>query len=369
MELANMIEYNKYLYIAFVLGVLYGAVAWGGGAGPEGARVWPSPEIVVSAVGDIMLGSTYPEEVLPADEERLSRLTVPTVWKGADLVLGNLEGPICASGVTRKCKEGSRNCFAFRMPVTSADELQRSGFHALSISNNHSLYFGRDCLEETVSHLRSRGIQPFGGRLVAEFEVKGKRIAVLGFSYLPSEYAYSILDVEEATRVVGQYKEKYDLVIVSFHGGAEGAQAQRLCDCEETFLGEKRGNVVRFARAVVDAGADLVIGHGPHVLRGLEVYRGKLIAYSLGNFYTYGFFKTSYPNGITAVLRVWLSPQDGSFVKGSIHPLRQSRRGVPDFDKDHTAINILKNLSKTDLGCDLEFDKNLEFFTISCPKR
>ena len=86
---------------------------------------------------------------------------------------------------------------------------------------------------------------------------------------------------------MAQLAATHDIVIVSFHGGAEGNGAEMLPFAREIFAGEDRGNVVEFAHAMVDAGADLVLGHGPHVVRPMELYRDRLIAYSLGNFATY----------------------------------------------------------------------------------
>jgi hypothetical protein len=137
--------------------------------------------------------------------------------------------------------------------------------------------------------------------------------------------------------------------VVSFHGGAEGARYQRVPEREELFLVESRGDLRRFARAVVEAGADLVLGHGPHVVRGLELYRGRLIAYSLGNFATYGGMNLNGPNGLTLVLEVQLAP-GGAFLGGRIHPGRQLRPGGPIRDADGEVIEVLRRLSVEDFG-------------------
>jgi len=305
--------------------------------------------LVISAVGDTMLGSTYPTVAVPKESERLYNLPIVRFLSNADIVFGNLEGPIVDGGVPTK-RTSSGRAYAFRMPTYLADDLQKAGFNAMSIANNHSRDFGEVGIQSTIRELTKRGIQPVGGKYVAEFNIKGKKICILGFYTHPSEYAYSLLDVEEAKRIVKSYKEKYDIVIVSFHGGAEGPKAQRLVYGEERFFGENRGNVIKFARSVVDAGADLVLGHGPHVLRGVEVYKGKFIAYSLGNFYTYEFFSTSYPNNISAIMKIWISLKDGNFVKVSVLPLKQNERGVPQIDESKTAIKLLEKLSIEDLS-------------------
>jgi hypothetical protein len=138
-------------------------------------------------------------------------------------------------------------------------------------------------------------------------------------------------------------------VVVSFHGGGEGADRQHVPPGREEFLGEDRGDVRAFARAVVDAGADLVLGHGPHVVRAMEVYRGRLVAYSLGNFATYGAFNLSGPNGLSLVLEARLA-QDGTFLGGRIHPARQERPGGPRLDPAGAVIPVVRRLSEEDCG-------------------
>ena len=96
-----------------------------------------------------------------------------------------------------------------------------------------------------------------------------------------------LLDYELAERTVAEFAEIHDVVIVSFHGGAEGATVMHVPFTEEEYYGEPRGDVALFAHRMVDAGADLIVGHGPHVVRGIERYKDRLIAYSLGNFATF----------------------------------------------------------------------------------
>jgi Bacterial capsule synthesis protein PGA_cap len=166
---------------------------------------------------------------------------------------------------------------------------------------------------------------------------------VVGFSYLDSPYSYSILEITKAKDIIRSLKETHDLVIVSFHGGAEGKGALRLLNRKEIFLGEDRGNVVAFARGAVESGADLVLGHGPHVLRTLELYRGKLIAYSLGNFLTYGMFNLKGPNGLSVILKVRLDLETGDFIEGQIISVKLVEGGIPEVDPEGEGIQIIKN--------------------------
>jgi poly-gamma-glutamate capsule biosynthesis protein CapA/YwtB (metallophosphatase superfamily) len=154
-------------------------------------------------------------------------------------------------------------------------------------------------------------------------------------------------DIPGAKRLVAKAKGEADLVIVSFHGGAEGTKATRVKDGMETYLGEKRGDLKAFARGVVDAGADLVLGHGPHVLRGMELYKERLIAYSLGNFATYGRFNLSGPLGVTVVLEASLA-EDGRFVGGRLLSVKQEGEGIPKPDPTDRGARLVKELTQLD---------------------
>ena len=152
-----------------------------------------------------------------------------------------------------------------------------------------------------------------------------------------------------AKDIVRKLKEENDIVIVSFHGGAEGKSATRLSNVNEKFLGESRGNVMKFSRSVIDAGADLVLGHGPHVLRALEVYKGKLIAYSLGNFLTYSMFNVKGPSGLSAILTIRMNAQNGEFTDGTLIPLKLTKDGIPEIDPSGEATKLVKKLTKQDI--------------------
>src|SRR5258708_37113315 len=135
--------------------------------------------------------------------------------------------------------------------------------------------------------------------------VKGRRVTIIAFATYPG--AYNFLDLDESLQTIRAARAESDLVIVGFHGGAEGATHQHVLEGEETVWGEDRGDLRRFTHAAVDAGADLVLGSGPHVVRAVEVYNGKLIAYSLGNFATYGPFNLNAENGLSLILEVHLA--------------------------------------------------------------
>jgi poly-gamma-glutamate capsule biosynthesis protein CapA/YwtB (metallophosphatase superfamily) len=304
--------------------------------------------ITVTAVGDIMMGTDWPTDLLPPDDGAGIFDAVKEHLSGSDIVIGNLEGPLTDGGEPAKCKEPSENCYEFRTPTRFVRHLGEAGFNAMNIANNHAFDFELEGVHSTIRTLWSAGIQPVGGSQMALFRVEDTRVGILGFSYTPSLYAHSILYLKTAASLVKSLKSYCDIVIVSFHGGAEGKDAQHIRDEKEQYLGEERGNAVAFARAVIDAGADLVIGHGPHVLRALDAYKGRLIAYSLGNFLTYERFNISGPNGLSVILRVTLDRKTREFVKGAVIPVQILGGGLPEPDPEGKAIEVIRGLVEDD---------------------
>jgi poly-gamma-glutamate capsule biosynthesis protein CapA/YwtB (metallophosphatase superfamily) len=303
----------------------------------------PAGVVTISAVGDIVMGST---PRLPPSGGRTFFDAVATDL-AADVVLGNLEGTLTnASG--SKCGPASTNCFAFRTPPPYARNLKDAGFTVLNLANNHAYDFGRQGLDDTVAALGRHGLAYTGPTgVVATQKVGAIRVAVLGFSTYP--WSASMNDPAGVRRAVRAADRKADIVIVTAHTGAEGADRQHVRRVTETFLGENRGNPMRFARAAIDAGADLVVGHGPHVLRGMEWYKGRLIAYSLGNFAGYGVFSLDGPLSVSAILRVTLAG-DGRFETGLLVPTRLVGKGTPALDPAERAHGLVRSLSRADFG-------------------
>ncbi len=310
----------------------------------------PDDRISIAAVGDVMLGSTFPDEtgasLAPDDGAQLLSEVTP-ILRSADITFGNLEGPMVDSGATKKCPPRRQNCYAFRVPTRYGALLQAAGFSVMNLANNHAMDFGaegRASSRATLDALRIQHTGEVGD--VATFVVKDKKVAVIGFTTYPS--AYNLLDLDVAKALVQRLAEEADIVVVSFHAGGEGAQFQHVTGKAEKFAGENRGDVRKFARAMVESGASLVIGHGPHVVRGMELYRGHLIAYSLGNFATYGTFNMDGPNGLSLILRAELG-LDGEFLTGQVFPARQERPGGPHLDPDAAAVlPVVRSLSATD---------------------
>lgn len=331
----------------------------------------PTPDanaITIAAVGDIMLGSPFPNDTRmpPNDGSDLLKDVTPLL-SAADIAFGNLEGPLIDGGISEKCKPQVTptptptplpsatpkkpepiRCYAFRMPTRYAKHLKEAGFDILSVANNHASDFGETGRAATRRTLDGLGIKHAGSNR-AEFstaylDVKGKKVAFIGFAH--NSVQPNVNELTTARQLVAAANKSADIVIVSFHGGAEGVTYQNVPKVTEVFLGEKRGNLPLFARTVIDAGADLVLGHGPHVLRGMEMYKDRLIAYSLGNFATYGWFSLKAETALTMILEVQLAP-DGKFVSGQIHPARQEGRGIPVLDPTGEAIKKIRTLSQT----------------------
>lgn len=301
--------------------------------------------VVVAAVGDIMLGSDYPTPELPPEDGRALFDEVRDLFQQADLSFGNLEGTLCDGGLCAKNTE-SANVYAFRTPTRFAGTLKDAHLKVLSLANNHSLDFGYTGKLATRQALKEAGIK-FSGQdgEVAELSVRGVKVGVLAVSF--GSRPRSIVYPNEVLREIESLARKYDILLVSVHGGKEGRSALRVRDETEYFLKENRGNLVRFARSAVDRGADLVLGHGPHVPRALEIYQGRLIAYSLGNFCTYKGMNLDEERGYAPLLWVELGPA-GDFLQGKIHSFIQSRPGGPKRDKQQRALALMKTLSLKD---------------------
>ncbi len=170
-------------------------------------------------------------------------------------------------------------------------------------------------------------------------------VGVIGFTTYP--YAYDLLDIARSAAVVDSVRPMVDLLVVTFHGGAEGSKALHVPEAAESLSREPRGDLRAWARAVIDAGADAVVGHGPHVLRGIEFYQGKPIAYSLGNFLTYRGFNLAGPLGLTGVLQFELGP-DRAWRRGRFVPMMQLPLAGPAPDSTRAALDLIRTLSRED---------------------
>lgn len=315
---------------------------------PVPAPVIPAPThpgLTLAAVGDIMMGTDFPENILPDDDGVGFLAAVTPVLTEPDVTFGNLEGVLMDGGEPVKQCQNPKICFLFRTPTRYATWLQIAGFDAMSLANNHARDFGEEGRSASMAALDTVGIHHSGREgTTASWIANGRRVALAAFA--PNVGANLLNEPEVARVMVAQLAATHDIVIVSFHGGAEGDGAEALPFAREIFAGEDRGDVVAFSRAMVDAGADLVLGHGPHVVRAMELYRDRLIAYSLGNFATYYGIRVDGIRGLAPILLVTLD-DDGRFVTGRVESTTQIRPAGPSLDPARGVVTLLKSLTDT----------------------
>lgn len=309
----------------------------------------------IAATGDVMLGTDYPENRLPDDDGAGFLAEVAPVLRAADIAVGNLEGVILTGGEPAKTCTSPDACFLFRSPPHYAGLLRDAGFDVLSLANNHARDFGEEGRTATMAVLDEYGLRHSGRRGdIASWIQDGLRIAFIAFS--PTRQSYLLNDIPTAVDEIAALAPDHDIVIVSFHGGAEGPAAMELRFEEEFYFGETRGEVVRFARAVIDAGADLVLGHGPHVPRAMELYRDRLVVYSLGNFATYYGVSVAGFAGVAPLLVTDLAA-DGRFLRGRIRSAVQVRPDGPSWDERQQAFALIRDLTERTFGSEMfEFD-------------
>ena len=304
--------------------------------------------VSIVVVGDMMLGTQYPDKgLLPPDDGASMLAPVYDLLRSGDVTCGNLEGGFLnAWGTPKKCKD-STVCYAFRMPEHYVKYFQTAGFDALSLANNHVGDFGEAGRQRTAQILDSVGIH-YAGQISCPFDtftVKGLKIGFCAFS--PNNNTLQITDSIGAAALVKKLDKLCDIVIVSFHGGAEGASRRNVPKKHEIFYGEDRGDVYMFAHWVIDAGADVVYGHGPHVTRAVEIYKNRFIAYSLGNFCTYGMFNLKGVSGVAPVIKIFTTPR-GEFLYADVISTKQPGKGGTVLDPEGKAYNEIITLTKQD---------------------
>ena len=305
----------------------------------------------------MMLGTDYPKNILPDDDGVSFLADVTPILSSADIALGNLEGVLLDGGEPGKKCSNPNACYLFRSPSRYVQYYKDAGFDVMSLANNHARDFGEEGRLASMKTLADAGIYHSGLRGdFASMEVNGLKVAVM--AYAVTRNSNLLLDYNLARATVAGFAGNHDIVVVSFHGGAEGRDVSSLPFAEETYFGEPRGDVVKFARMMVDAGADLVVGHGPHVVRAMENYKGRLIAYSLGNFATYYGISVEGIKGIAPILEATLDGE-GHFVEGMIHSTVQIRPAGPSMDPSRRALTMIRDLSHEDFGSPgIRFDED-----------
>ena len=316
---------------------------------PAKEQLHPSVEssnktLKVAAMGDIMMGT---ENLLPADGGLGTFKGVVGYLKDCHLVFGNLEGPLTDRGAPTKDTSSGRS-FVFRTPPSYVAHLKEAGFNLLSLANNHANDYGPEGQRQTRELLDQAGIKYAGSEgEIAWLTVDDFEVAMIALA--PNAGCQNINDIPGAVALVKKIaaQNPQAIILASLHGGAEGGSQTHTPQGMEIFLEEKRGNLRELSHQLIDAGADLIIGHGPHVPRGLEIYKDRLIAYSLGNFATAAGIRVAGKNGLAPLLLVDLLA-DGQLAEGSIISMRQFTAGQPHYDEKQEAVQLMYQVSATD---------------------
>jgi poly-gamma-glutamate synthesis protein (capsule biosynthesis protein) len=325
--------------------------------------------ITLIAVGDVMLGDSplcpghgvgsliKKEGVVPLFEQ------VAPIMKKGDIVFGNLEAVLSSKGINPR----KTNSLLMRAAPQSVKGLKLVGFNVFSIANNHSLEHGEQTVTETKDILSRHGIKHVGiGRTSAEsrqpliLEIKGINIAFLAYCLVPDKTAYiSTDDPEEICSDVKKAKARADLAVVSIHWGNE-------------YMEKPSPYQIVLAHRIIDSGTDVILGHHPHVLQGIEIYHNGLIAYSLGNF----IFGMNYIEETreSIILNCQLSKH--GVVGYELHPLYSKEKYNPVILGGEDRIRVLTRLKQLssklekDSACNTqEYEKKVTELRTSASKR
>ncbi|OUN00332.1 MAG: hypothetical protein BAA02_04375 [Paenibacillaceae bacterium ZCTH02-B3] len=331
-----------------------------GGAAAEAFPASPSPSsdapvrrtVTIALVGDLLPAGRVAEAMRREGADYPFRKAKPYL-EAADLAVGNLETPFTSRGVPAENKQ-----YVFKAPPEYAPALREAGFDALSLANNHILDQGPEGLEDTIAHLKEAGLAFMGAGQNEEeayapamLERNGITVALIGLSRVVPEVSWKagpnspgVAEAYDTTRAVAAIREadeKADVVIVYMHWGVERN------DVPEPYQRE-------MGRAFIDAGADLVVGCHPHVLQGFEPYKGRWIAYSLGNFVftTAGLSKTQE----TGVLVAECEKSGECALK--FHPMFADKFQPAPMEPE-AALALLERLESVSFGADIGPDGSI----------
>jgi len=302
----------------------------------------PTGTVTLSAVGDTMLG--YAGTLAPDPDTYFDGVRRQIT---GDIRFANMEGTL-TNLTSGKCGANSTACYEFRVPPSWARYFKHAGFTIVSNANNHAFDFWQAGLDDTVDALDRDGLAHTGRtHEITYLHVHGLTVAFIGVASYPNTGPLN--DYPAARRLIRAADRHADIVVVAMHAGAEGVAAEHLTGQDEIYEGENRGNPETFAHMAIDAGADLIIGYSPHVLRAMQVYHRRLIAYSLGNFAGYHNFTTEGALGVSGILHVKLAA-DGRFLSGRLVSTVLAGAGQPELDPTGQGAALVEQLSREDMG-------------------
>jgi hypothetical protein len=292
-------------------------------------------DIRLAATGDLVF-SENPQINRNAFTEFMPLLTK------ADLVLGNLEGPITDANTPRKPYVPGRS-YSFHYPVETAQVLKKANFHILSIANNHAQDYGPTGFADTQRHLNAAGIEHTGlkGSYVIR-PVKGIKIGVIALAHYPMYN--NVLEIEATAKLVAEVRAKSDLVILFYQLGGEGDAFAMITNEDEVFLGEQRGNARKFAAAMIKSGAGALIAHGPHLVRAAECINGVPVLHSIGNFVGAGGLSAQNLANVSTFPEMMFDAS-GKFKSVRIVPVTFTPERLPKIDPSGRSIHLINWLN------------------------
>lgn len=322
------------------------------------AAIAASDDIMISAVGDVMMGTNYPDESMLPPNDGLGLFDSAKQWiQAADVRFANLEGTLFDGDPQPDGKRPGPNRYLFKTPTVMGQRLVDAGFNVISLANNHVKDFGQAGIQSTKSTLATLGLQ-YSSKAgeVALLSAKGHKIALIATDFYAGKR--SITNPLPVYEEIRKLKNEGYIVLISSHVGGEGSTKVSL-EGTEMYLGENRGDSVKFARTAIDAGADSIIMHGPHVPRAIELYKKKLIIYSLGNFLTGRGISTNGISGQAPLIRYQINAK-GEFVGGQIISFIQHKGPHRiEIDKKAGALVTIYNMTQQQFnGGGISFSKN-----------
>ena len=302
--------------------------------------------VTIAVTGDIMTGILYSRSPLPESVTQNVFIDCADILRNADVACGNLEGVLADSGTPRKGQ--SPGNFSFLIPTKEVHQLVDAGYDFMSVANNHTNDFWEAGMKSTISTLQSAGLGVAGTSTTESSikEINGVKYGFCAFGF--NNYILRTNDTATVRRIISDLRSKVDILIVSFHGGAEGVEYKHVPVGHEYHGSQDRGDVRQFAHLSIDCGADLVFGHSPHVCRAVELYKGRFIAYSLGNFATPTGMRLEGERGYAPVITVTLN-EKGEMVSGKIHPFIQQRMKGPRRDTRNIVVKEIRQLTEQDI--------------------